>query len=213
MRRVLLCVGILLFVSTLVNAGPPPIVDQNEIDSAINKGTDWLLERYKDGFDWKDTGEDGMAAELVVYTLIHAGVAEDHPVMQKGVELLLHKELGLTYKVGVTAMALRKLDPVRYKERIGECALWLCENQCKNGQWGYGQPVDKPGGVPTGGGGGGVVASGEEDEDARSSPGNSGMLARATTPTPSMRSWGCGRLKMRDSKSRNRSGAGRSNIF
>jgi hypothetical protein len=37
-------------------------------------------------------------------------------------------------------MALEDLDRVKYQKRIAQCAQFLLDNQCANGQWHYGEP-------------------------------------------------------------------------
>jgi hypothetical protein len=49
-------------------------------------------------------------------------------------------------------MALEEFNRVKYQIRIFQCAQFLVDNQCKNGQWSYGKPtiaaMETPTGVP-----------------------------------------------------------------
>src|SRR6185503_5483267 len=61
-------------------------------------------------------------------------------------------KLERTYKVVLQAMVLEELHRVKYQVRIAQCAQFLIDNQCQNGQWSYGTPtpaVLPPDPVPT----------------------------------------------------------------
>src|SRR5438876_6064766 len=47
-----------------------------------------------------------------------------------------------TYKVALLAMCLEEIDRVKYQDKIAQCAQFLVDTQCKNGQWSYGQKID-----------------------------------------------------------------------
>jgi hypothetical protein len=47
-------------------------------------------------------------------------------------------------------MILEELDRVKYQLRIAQCAQFLIDNQCQNGQWGYGEPDPFAKDTPTG---------------------------------------------------------------
>ena len=112
----------------------PTKVDQKKIDEAIDKGAAFLLKEYENGIgnsSWTST------VEIVVLTLNHANVKDDHPVYKKCLEQLLASKLEYTYRVALQAMALHRLDPKKYQERIAHCAQWLVDTQCIEGEWGY----------------------------------------------------------------------------
>jgi hypothetical protein len=82
--------------------------------------------------------------ELILLTFLHAGVPRDDPMFAKLLGQVLGAKQQRTYCISLQAMVLAKLDPVLYQGRIGECAQFLVDNQCINGQWSYGAPTTKP---------------------------------------------------------------------
>ena len=50
-------------------------------------------------------------------------------------------------------MSLESYDRKKYQYRIAQCAQFLVDNQCKNGQWDYGEavPLFTPGPARIGG--------------------------------------------------------------
>ncbi len=120
----------LAFIPFFVQDGP----SQGDVDRAIKKGADFLKKKYENGFDgvaWNST------LELVMLTLSHAGVPPDDPVFQKGLKELETCKLQYTYRVAALAMALQRIDPKKYQERIAHCAQWLVDTQLPEGEWGY----------------------------------------------------------------------------
>ncbi len=127
-------------------------VNQKEIDEAINKGVKYLLKLTEEyiKIDINKTGTDFAtkhfwsstlrAQELILYTLVHAGVSEKDETFKKLLEKVLSKKPDekQTYNLAIEAMALYSLDPKKHFNRIGECAQALVNRQCKNGQWTYG---------------------------------------------------------------------------
>src|SRR5437762_6489456 len=91
----------------------PPAVSQKEIDTAILKGCEYLKTAPSYG-GWLKTNCD----ELILLTLIHAGVSE------KGYEKLLtaclERPLEYTYKVALLAMCLEELDATKYQGKIAQ---------------------------------------------------------------------------------------------
>jgi hypothetical protein len=84
--------------------------------------------------------------ELILLAFLHAGVPQDDPMFAKLLGQVLAAKQQRTYCVSLQAMVLAKLDPVRYQDRIAECAQFLVDNQCLNGQWSYGAPTTRPAG-------------------------------------------------------------------
>ncbi len=135
-------------------------VDQKDVDAAIDKGALWLA------------NGGGMGAgdhfELVMYTLFHSGTfPRDDKRFLDGVKSLQTKKLEKTYNAALTAMFLEAYDKVANQARIAECAQFLVDNQCENGQWSYGEPIPPAEGAkpPDGpnvvsGGGSGTAAGG-----------------------------------------------------
>jgi len=124
-----------------------PKVDQQKVDEAIQKGCKWLL----GGGNAFSTFNHGMRnqpsavqayGELVLLTLLHSGYyTEDSPEIQPIIKHVNEKIIGSTYTAALMAMALAKLNSKKYQPRILQCAQFLCDNQCENGQWDYGEPV------------------------------------------------------------------------
>ncbi|HEV3027151.1 MAG TPA: prenyltransferase/squalene oxidase repeat-containing protein [Planctomycetota bacterium] len=79
--------------------------------------------------------------ELVLLAFLHAGVPPGDARVQKLLGQVLAARPQRTYCVSLRALMLAKLDPVGYQGRIAECAQFLVDNQCINGQWSYGTPT------------------------------------------------------------------------
>jgi len=109
-------------------------LDPKKVNEAIDKGAAFLIKEFEKGI-----GNTSWVApvELVVLTLHHANVKADHPVFVKCLEKLLESKLAYTYRVALQAMALHRLDPKKYQDRIAHCAQWLVDTQCMEGEWGY----------------------------------------------------------------------------
>jgi hypothetical protein len=132
-------------------------VDQKKIDAAIEKGARYLLgylSQHQGPIDpQKKPGKETYprtAEELVLYTLIHAKVKPTNPEFKKLLDKLLKADLKWTYNVALLAMALEALDKEQYQYKIVDCAQFLVDQQCQNGQWDYGTPVKGTAGQPTG---------------------------------------------------------------
>jgi len=80
--------------------------------------------------------------ELVLWTFIHAGLPESDADFQRLFKNMTDRRLEWTYSVSLQAMILEELDRVKHQPRIYQCAQFLVDNQARNGQWDYGQPVE-----------------------------------------------------------------------
>jgi len=125
-------------------------VDQEKVDEAIKKGCKYLLQSGQ-GMGTFPHGQRNQPqaiqayGEIVLLTLLHSGYYQEGDVeLQPIIDFLNQKTLGSTYTAALMAMALQKLNPKKYQMRIAECAQYLCDNQCENGQWDYGEPVKDP---------------------------------------------------------------------
>jgi hypothetical protein len=118
-----------------------PVIPPNEIEvlntpaRAVTSGVAYLRQRLARGLS-----KEARADELILWTLLHAGVPEPDPDVQRLLKSMLERKLERTYNVALQAMVLEELDRVRYQGRIAQCAQFLADNQCKNGQWSYGDP-------------------------------------------------------------------------
>jgi len=124
-----------------------PTVDQEKVDRAIQDGCRYLLsaaDLYTSFGHGRRHQAEAMQAygELVLLTLAHSGYYKDGSAeIARLIEHVLQKPIATTYTASLMAMALQKLDSRKYQWRIAQCAQFLVDNQCTNGQWDYGEPV------------------------------------------------------------------------
>jgi hypothetical protein len=137
--------GWIVLTGTVHGQGQNQAVDQKRIDDAIQKGVEYLRTAESSGWDQHINNCD----ELILLTLIHADVAEKDPKLQEILTRVMTAKLERTYKVSLLAMSLEELDRVKYQHKIRECAQFLVDNQCQNGQWSYGEATPFTAGTPT----------------------------------------------------------------
>jgi hypothetical protein len=121
--------------------------DQARIDAAIAKGITYLKTAESSGYPDRQIADGD---ELILWTFVHAGVSETDARFQECLRKMLEGGLEKTYKVALQAMILEELDRTQYQVRIAQCAQFLVDNQCGNGQWSYGEPTPFAKEVPTG---------------------------------------------------------------
>jgi hypothetical protein len=114
-----------------------PEVDLKRVDAAIHRGLEFLRKANSQGMEVFSIPN---CDELILFTLLQAGVSKKDPVFQKYLKNMTSTPLLRTYSVALQAMALEELDRVKYQGRIYECAQFLVDTQCVNGQWTYGGP-------------------------------------------------------------------------
>ncbi|MFH1227515.1 MAG: hypothetical protein V1701_06385 [Planctomycetota bacterium] len=117
---------------------------QQKVKDAVERGTKALLgliDALPDySFELKDHNGIKHAMrydEIVLYTLTHCGVLQDerfNTLLQR----VLENPLDRTYHVVLQAMALEAIDKETYEAKIADCAQYLVDTQCSNGQWSYG---------------------------------------------------------------------------
>src|SRR5204862_749466 len=115
-----------------------PGVDQGKIDDAIARGVAFPKAAEVPGIELRP---ELRSEELVLWTLVHAGVPYEDPLFRTLWKKVVSHPLERTYDVALLAMILEEVDRVRYQKRILHCAQFLVDNQCKNGQWDYGAPT------------------------------------------------------------------------
>src|SRR5258706_11135232 len=128
--RIAMTAAVLLALST---AAPAQEVDQAKVDEAIQKGAGYLIKKYAKGFDkvsWNSS------LELVMLTLSHAKADAEDKTWVEGLAALESTKLQYTYRVAALAMALQRIDPVKYQEKLAHCAQWLRDTQLPNRQMG-----------------------------------------------------------------------------
>ncbi|HLF93490.1 MAG TPA: hypothetical protein VJB14_08505, partial [Planctomycetota bacterium] len=125
---------------------PPPkehvieIIKPKTVEDALQRGVAFLRARSpRLGFS-KGAGRESRPEELVLWTYFMAGLPEGDPEFQRLFKGVLENKLERTYDVALQAMVLEELDRVKYQWRIHQCAQFLVDNQCRNGQWSYGDP-------------------------------------------------------------------------
>jgi hypothetical protein len=119
---------------------PPP---EAQIEKAIKAGTEALLARNL--VDASPTVNASMGFDyfaLVLYTLVHSGMSLDDGNVQGMIARVSGAPLVRTYQVALTAAALAGIDPMKYQAKLAQCAQYLVDYQCENGQWGYGDKYD-----------------------------------------------------------------------
>ena len=130
----------------------PPKVNQRAIDYAVERGGLFLVGELARPIDGKFSemlrwGRD----ELILYALVHVGVDySQHRAYTTALEEIATQDLRNTYQTSLTALALEAIDKVKYHNRLAQCAQFLVDNQCANGQWSYGKPVKMPDNLPKG---------------------------------------------------------------
>lgn len=127
-------------------------VEQSAINLAVEKGAAYLSGLVKSGLPAVSYNSDPELRyeEMVLYALLHAGTAPHEPAFRKLVSHCETAPLTRTYRVAFTAMCLQALNPSRNRERLMHCARYLVDQQCRNGQWGYGMNVANPAPTPAG---------------------------------------------------------------
>ena len=180
---------------------PHPAINPVKVDEAIERGAKFLLGKIPGGFS--DIGHPLTKTltheELVLYTLIYGGIDLNHPEYIKLFNQIMSKPPRRTYGAALRAMALEALDREKFQAGIAECAQYLVDMQCENGQWGYGKDMEKSpitwtpdpakpvtfsaGGnssaAPAGGGGGAVT--GHDNPAGKSGTGTKAMKRVAIT--------------------------------
>ncbi len=113
-----------------------PVAGEARVQEAVQKGLVYVMKAKPPVSGWNGPmGSD----ELVLTTFLKAGVPVSDPRVDEHLRKMLASKLQRTYCVSLHAVALRELDAAKYRSRIAECAQFLVDNQCANGQWGYGE--------------------------------------------------------------------------
>ena len=104
------------------------------LDDAVRGGMAFLKEKAV------KFGAESKSPELLLWTWLQAGIPENDPEFQALLATVLAQKFEKTYNVSLMAMALEDIDRVKHQRRIAQCAQFLLDNQCANGQWHYGEP-------------------------------------------------------------------------
>lgn len=137
--------------------------DEAKVREAIRKGVESLKDRCGRGPGSRET-----TRELVLLAMVHAGVDSKDAAFAALFKSMLDDVPETTYRTALRAMVLEEVERVKHQLKIFECAQFLADNQCGNGQWSYGAPTTLPSptpptvkkGVATGGAPGPAPAAG-----------------------------------------------------
>ncbi len=125
------------FLAGAQDAKPSPSsggVNEVAVARAIDRGIQFL--RTAASPDLKGAYQN--SDELILWTFIHAGVPETDPRFKELFQSATTQTMKRTYKVALLAMCLEELDRVAYQEKLAQCGQFFVDNQCRNGQWSYG---------------------------------------------------------------------------
>lgn len=137
-------IGLCLVLALQAKPKPENAVDPMKVDQAIARGVLYLREHLDKGQPYRHGPLTMRTDELVLWTLLHAGIPETDELFQTLLARVLESEPSSTYRVSLQAMVLEELDRVKYQPRIWQCAQFLVDNQCRNGQWAYGEKATYP---------------------------------------------------------------------
>lgn len=132
------CLLALLALPALAQDPAPPAKDpaeeafQKKVDAAIDKGAQFLMEKYKTGGI-----SEQKKAELILLTLLHAGVPRNHPFLVQNMNKMLARPLNDTYNAGLRGLILERVDRKANQRALAELAMFFADSQCPNGQWTY----------------------------------------------------------------------------
>jgi hypothetical protein len=129
-----------------------PKVPQKPVDEAVIKAVSYLLSQVGKFPESRHPHSKFRYDELVLLTVIESGWDRRDPRVQQLINRVIGLPLDHTYHVSLRAMCLASLDPLKYQQLLAQCAQFLVDNQCANGQWSYGKPVPslpQPGQYPT----------------------------------------------------------------
>lgn len=118
----------------------PPALPESEIEKAIQDGLSWLKGASPKPPPPPARLED--TNELVFYALLHGGVPPADPVFKAYLKAVVDRDPDRLYNSALAAMGLAKLDRAGYQWRLVHHAQFIQDNQCENGQWAYGAPVE-----------------------------------------------------------------------
>jgi len=150
-----------LLLALLAQAQP---VDEFKVDQAIQRGVGFLRSAPSPAVEFAKIDDSD---ELILLTFIHAGVPGTDAKFQELLKKVSGRTLERTYEAVLQAMIFEELDRVKHQPRIAQCARFLADNQCANGQWSYGEPTEFANDAPQGED---VATSGEGADPKSSTP-------------------------------------------
>ena len=137
LRTTIFCLATLL-IGRAAAQGPPPGVTDAAVRERVGQLVDAIIRQQARDGSWTYRNEYSVGATaLALLALKNAGVANDHPAIQRGVEFIVDHEDKRTYSEGLVPCALELIDPVRYRPRIVQAVRFLESAQLKGGDWTY----------------------------------------------------------------------------
>lgn len=149
-RLVALCLlGLTLAAPATAGGGALP--SPPEIDAAIERGVEWLLEEQKPQGAWGSARHAVGRTALAVFALLHCGLAEGQgtPESRRLTRALRYLDrFGAgrsdrrerdtrTYEASLLLLLLRARGRPEDRPRMQRLAALLCRTQARNGQWWY----------------------------------------------------------------------------
>ncbi len=123
-------------------------VTPEAVKETITRGTQYLLKQQASNGSWTDQFDQptGVTA-LVTLALLNSGETAKNLKVAKALDYLNGSPLPrATYAASLQVMAFCQADPVQYKVKVNELAMWLEATQIKDGKnkggWHYGTRGD-----------------------------------------------------------------------
>jgi len=130
-------------------AQPAQGLTDQQVVQAIEKAQNWLISQQGGNGSWPEQKHHSSPSpcghtEIAMFTLVYTGVHPNRPAVEKGLNVLLTRNLNYTYAISMRCMAYayiqrklsgQKRDMVRKAMKLD--AMWLCQAQGSHGGWNY----------------------------------------------------------------------------
>ncbi len=120
----------------------PEQVQKQRVEAALERAKQYLVTWTTKAPPVQTGGDPSRCHELVLYALLHLGIPQTEKCITTLAGIVENAPIERTYQAALGAMALQALDRVKYRNRIAHFAQFLVDQQCANGQWGYGRPIE-----------------------------------------------------------------------
>ncbi len=126
----------LLAGATLTHADQ---VTHEEVSRAIELAVEFLRAEQREDGSWPYQTPEHVqgSAALAVLALSEAGVPEDDPAIQRGINYFLEEPVTEIYNAACIAMALASVNPARHIRHIARMRDFLVSAQNARGMWSY----------------------------------------------------------------------------
>jgi hypothetical protein len=131
-------------------------VGRTRVEDSVRRACRYLESRRSDLVRVMEDGQRHDPAprrtygELAALALLGAGYPGSHPLVEELLGRSLGRPLESTYTASLRAALVAQIDPVGKRDSLRECAQFLVDSQCRNGQWDYGRPLGARGAPPEG---------------------------------------------------------------